>query len=59
MNEAQSRPSLDDVDTPSERVRPDHLEHAKTPHPLDDDALEARTQRERDKTGADGPLTSH
>ncbi len=57
MSEPPTSPSLDDVDTPTEHVHPDHHEHAKTPHPLDDDELAERAEQERAATGADGPLT--
>ena len=57
MSEHRDRPTLEDVDIPSEHVHPDHREHAKTPRPLDDDELEERAQQERDDAGAGGPLT--
>jgi hypothetical protein len=56
MSENPSEPTLDDVIAPSEQTRPDHHEHAKTPRPLDDDALEQRTEHERDQAGAGGPV---
>ncbi len=56
MSEQQAEPILDDIIEPTEEVYPDHSEHAKTPHPLDDDALERRAERERRETGADGPV---
>ncbi len=50
------KPDLDDVMDPHEDARPDHREHAKAPHPPDDEALERRAQHEREQTGAGGPL---
>lgn len=49
-------PNLEDVIDPAEESHPDHREHAKTPHPLDDDELERRAAQERQQTGADGPV---
>ncbi|WP_167759442.1 hypothetical protein [Mycobacterium sp. PS03-16] len=49
--------NLNDVMVPTEDVHPDHREHAKEPHPLDDDELARRAQHERDITGADKPDT--
>lgn len=51
-----TRPDPDAAPTPEEDAVPDHREHAKTPHPLDDEALERRAQREREETGAGGPI---
>jgi hypothetical protein len=56
MSDPGNRPTLDDVDIPSEDAHPDRREHAKMPHPPDDDDLERRAQHERDETGAGGPL---
>lgn len=56
MTEPENRPTLDDVDIPTEQTHPDRREHAKTPHPLNDDELEQRARSERDQTGAGGPL---
>lgn len=50
------RPDLDDVVETHETPHPDRREHAKTPHPVDDDELAARAQQERDATGAGGPV---
>ncbi|MBY6410379.1 hypothetical protein HQ346_02280 [Rhodococcus sp. BP-252] len=46
-------PNLDDVIVPTEEVHPDHREHAKEPKHLDDTELDARTEHEREETGAD------
>lgn len=56
MIDHTQQPNLDDVDQPTESVRPDHHQHSKLPRPLDDEALEQRTQQERDATGAGGPV---
>jgi hypothetical protein len=48
-------PEISDVIVPTEEVHPDHREHAKQPHRIDDDELERRVQHERDITGADKP----
>jgi hypothetical protein len=48
---AQDEPDLSDVIVPTETVRPDRREHAKEPHPVDDDELARRAQHERDITG--------
>ncbi|ODU26630.1 MAG: hypothetical protein ABT15_03105 [Pseudonocardia sp. SCN 73-27] len=50
------RPDLDDVVETHETAHPDRREHAKMPHPVDDDELEARVQQEREETGAGGPV---
>lgn len=50
-------PDLSDVMVPTEEVHPDHREHAKEPHPIDDDELARRVQHERDVTGGDKPAT--
>jgi hypothetical protein len=41
--------------TLTENPHPDHREHAKTPHRVDDDELARRAQHEREEAGADGP----
>jgi hypothetical protein len=48
-------PDLSNVMVPTEEVHPDHREHAKEPHPIDDDELARRVQHERDVTGGDKP----
>ncbi|WP_181783786.1 hypothetical protein [Pseudonocardia pini] len=57
MTEPNRDPDLDDVLVPEEQAHPDHREHAKTPHRLDDEELERRAQQERDQLNARGPLT--
>ncbi|GAA4559041.1 hypothetical protein [Pseudonocardia xishanensis] len=56
MTEPKHEPNLDDVLDPGELAHPDHREHAKTPHPLDDEELEERADRVREALHADGPL---
>ncbi len=56
MSNHERRRGLDEVIAPEEGATPDHREHAKTPHPPDDEELERRAQREREQTGAGGPL---
>ena len=51
-------PDINEVMVPTEEVHPDHHEHAKQPHPIDDGELERRVQHERDITGADKPAGS-
>lgn len=46
-------PQLDDVMVPTEEVHPDRREHAKMPHPIDDEELERRTEHEREEIRAD------
>lgn len=46
-------PNLDDVLVPRETTHPDHREHAKTGHHIDDDELERRTRLERDEVEED------
>jgi hypothetical protein len=50
---AQDEPEVRDVMVPEEEAHPDRREHAKTPHPVDDDELEARTEHERRQVDAD------
>ena len=45
-------PNLDDVMTPAESAPRDRQEHAKDPH-LSDEALEHRTELERQAVGSD------
>ncbi|MGD9990639.1 hypothetical protein [Pseudonocardia sp.] len=40
----------------TEPDRPDHREHLGTPHPVDDGKLGTGAQREREQTGAGGPV---
>lgn len=49
----ENDPEVRDVMVPEEQAHPDHREHAKTPHPVDDDELEARTEHERRQVDAD------
>ena len=49
----QDEPELRDVMVPEEQPHPDHREHAKTPRPVDDDELAARTEHERRQVEAD------
>lgn len=46
---------LDEPMIPTEQVHPDHREHAKTGHRIDEDELARRAEHERDEVGADGP----
>lgn len=46
------RPTLDDVMQPQESAPRDRQEHAKDPH-LSDEALEHRTEQERQAVGSD------
>jgi hypothetical protein len=57
MTEPNRNPNLDDVLDPEELAHPDHREHAKTPHRVDDDELTRRTELERAEVDAGGPLT--
>lgn len=50
-------PNLNDVIVPTEEVHEDHREHAKQPHPIDDDELARRVEHEREVTGADKPAS--
>lgn len=47
------RPTLDDVMAPQESAPPDHSQHAKGYDRPNDDALEHRTEQERQLVGAD------
>lgn len=49
----ENEPEVRDVMVPEEQAHPDHREHAKTPHAVDDDELEARTEHERRQVDAD------
>jgi hypothetical protein len=51
MPNEHDRPTLDDVMETTEKVSPDHRQHAKTPKHLDDDELERRTEEEREEVG--------
>jgi hypothetical protein len=42
-----------DVMVPEEQAHPDHREHAKSPRPVDDDELAARTEHERRQVDAE------
>lgn len=53
MTESNKSSPLDDVMVPSETAHPDHREHAKTPHRLDDDELARRAQQEREEVATD------
>ena len=51
MTDAHDTPTLDDVMETTEQAVPNRHEHAKaSPHP-DDDALEERTEEEREAVG--------
>jgi hypothetical protein len=52
MTSPQDQPNLDDVMTPEESAPRDRQEHAKDPH-LSDEALEHRTELERQAVGSD------
>jgi hypothetical protein len=52
MTSAQDEPTLDDVMVPTENAPRDRQEHAKDPH-LSDEALEHRTEQERQAVGSD------
>jgi hypothetical protein len=52
MTSAHDEPTLDDVIVPEEPVVRDRREHAKDPH-LSDEALEHRTELERQAVGSD------
>ncbi|MEI4270835.1 hypothetical protein TEK04_03780 [Klenkia sp. LSe6-5] len=45
-------PTTDDVMVPTENVSPDRREHAKDPHPSQEN-LDARTQHERELVDSD------
>lgn len=55
MTENDEHSALDEPMIPTETPHPDRHEHAKTPHPVDDDELARRAQHEREQTGAGGP----
>jgi hypothetical protein len=46
-------PDLDDVIETQETPHPDHREHAKVGHRVDDDELERRTRLERNEVKED------
>jgi hypothetical protein len=52
MTGPHDRPTLDDVIEPQESAPRDRQEHAKDPH-LGDEALEHRTEQERQAVGSD------
>jgi hypothetical protein len=52
MTSSQNEPTLDDVIIPEESAPRDRQEHAKDPH-LSDEALEHRTEQERQAVGSD------
>jgi hypothetical protein len=52
MTSPDDEPTLDDVLTPTESAPRDRAEHAKDPH-LSDEALEHRTEQERQAVGSD------
>ena len=52
MTSANDQPNLDDVMIPEESAPRDRSEHAKDPH-LSDEALEHRTELERQAVGSD------
>jgi len=52
MTSPQDEPTLDDVIVPEESAPRDRREHAKDPH-LSDEALEHRTEQERQAVGSD------
>jgi hypothetical protein len=52
MTSPTDQPNLDDVMTPEESAPRDRSEHAKDPH-LSDEALEHRTELERQAVGSD------
>lgn len=54
-NTNNERDSVEEPMVPTETPHPDHREHAKTPHRVDDDELARRVQHEREQTGAGGP----
>jgi hypothetical protein len=51
MTDAHDIPTLDDVMETTERAIPNRHEHAKAPPRPDDDALEERTEEERQEVG--------
>ena len=52
MTSPHDEPTLDDVMIPTESAPRDRQEHAKDPH-LSDEALEHRTELERQAVGSD------
>ena len=52
MTSPHDEPTLDDVIVPEEQAPRDRREHAKDPH-LSDEALEHRTELERQAVGSD------
>ena len=52
MTSPHDEPTLDDVMIPEESAPRDRSEHAKDPH-LSDEALEHRTEQERQAVGSD------
>ena len=52
MTSPDDGPTLDDVMIPEESAPRDRSEHAKDPH-LSDEALEHRTEQERQAVGSD------
>ena len=52
MSSPNDQPNLDDVMIPEESAPRDRQEHAKDPH-LSDEALERRTEQERQAVGSD------
>ena len=52
MTEPNDVPTLDDVIVPEENVTRDRTQHGKDPH-LSDEALEHRTEQERQAVGSD------
>ena len=52
MTSPHDEPTLDDVIIPEEPAPRDRTEHAKDPH-LSDEALEHRTEQERQAVGSD------
>ena len=56
MSTPDEKPTLDDVLPTTEEAHPDHREHAKQPHPVDDEELERRTEHEREQTATERPV---
>ena len=55
MSENTDDTPVEEPMVPTETPHPDHREHAKSPHPVDDDELARRAEHERRQVGADGP----
>jgi hypothetical protein len=53
MTNSDARSILDEIMDSKEIVTPDHHEHAKARPRPDEDALEQRTEQEREDVGAD------